>query len=213
MDRFGAVAVRGALAAVVGGLVGALLVACGGGDAPAPAPPTPTASPEELALAWTESVCGALVPVVAGLTAAPRIDVGAPEATRQAYLTYLADGIATTDRARAALAAAGPAPVVDGDVIAEQVRGDVAELRTDLVDARTQIEQVDPGSAVALGRALVGLGSVVRALLNGAEVAGTINRDPLLRDAYARAPACAQLERPGAAPPPTTAAPAAGPTR
>jgi hypothetical protein len=194
----------------------AVLAGCGGPTptpvAPAPTvTPTPTATPEEQALAWTESVCGALVPVVAGLTGPPGIDLGAPEATRQAYLTYLADGIATTDRARAALAAAGPAPVAGGDVLAEQVRGDVAELRTDLVDARTQVERAEPDSAVAVGRALVGASSLVRALLNGAEVAGAVNRDPLLRDAYGRAPSCARLQRSGAAPP--TTAPAAVPTR
>ena len=104
-----------------------------------PPDPTPTATPEEQALAWTESVCAALVPVVARLTAAPGFDLGAPEATRQAYLTYLDEGLATTDRARAALAAAGPAPVPDGDVIAEQVRGDVADLRADLAEARDQV--------------------------------------------------------------------------
>lgn len=50
-----------------------------GGSTPTPvAPtPTPTATPEEQAFAWNESVCGALVPVVAGLTAAPGIDRGA----------------------------------------------------------------------------------------------------------------------------------------
>lgn len=202
-----ATVLRAALTALVGALTGGLLVACGGGDAPAPPPPTPTLSPEEQALAWTEAVCGALVPVVAGLTAAPGIDLGAPEATRQAYLTYLANGIATTDRARAALAAAGPAPVVDGDVLAEQIRGDVADLRIDLVDARTQIEQVAPDSAFALGRALAGGGNLVRAVLNGAEVSGTINRDPLLRDAYARAPSCARLQRSGAEPPTTAPEP------
>ena len=190
----------------------AVLTGCGGSaPAPAPAPPTPTKTPEEQAFDWTESVCGALVPVVAELTAAPRVDLGAPEATRQAYLTYLADGIATTDRARAALAAAGPAPVVDGDVLAEQVRGNVAELRTDLVDARAQIDRATPDSSVAVGRALVGASSLVRALLNGAEVSGTVNRDPMLRDAYGRAPSCARLQRSGAEPP--TLAPAVPPTR
>lgn len=207
---------RGRAGGVALACVAAVLAGCGGSTpttvAPTPTPtPTLTGTPEEQAFAWTESVCGALVPVVAGLTAAPGIDLGAPEATRQAYLTYLAGGIATTDRARAALAAAGPAPVPDGDVLAEQVRGDVAELRTDLVDARTQIERAEPDSAVALGRALVGASSLVRAVLNGAEVAGTVNRDPLLRDAYARAPSCARLQRSGAEPP--TTAPAAGPTR
>ena len=47
------------------------------------------------------------------------------------------------------------------------------------------------------GRALVGVTRVVGALLNGAEVAGTVNRDPTLEAAYAASPSCAQLQRAG----------------
>ena len=137
----------------------ALVAGCGGGTPPAPPPATPTPSPTPEV--WTESVCAALVPVVARLTAAPGFDLGAPEATRQAYLTYLDEGLAVTDRARAELAAAGAAPVPDGDVIAEQVRGDVADLRMDLAEARDQVQRTDTGSTVAFGRALVGVTRVV----------------------------------------------------
>jgi hypothetical protein len=154
-------------------------------------------------VAWTESVCAALVPVVAHLTAAPPLDLNAPEQTRQAYLTYLGDGVAVTDRARDALVGAGPAPVPNGDAIAEQVRGEVADLRAHIVDARDQVQRSDPGSAVAVGRALVSGTNLIGALLNGAQVAGTINRDPTLHAAYDSAPSCQQLQRSGA-----TAAPA-----
>jgi hypothetical protein len=186
---------------------GALLAGCGGGAPPAPPPATPAPAPTPQA--WTDSVCAALVPVVARLTAAPGLDLSAPEATRQAYLTYLDEGLAVTDGARAQLAAAGPAPVPDGDVIAEQVRGDVADLRADLAEARDQVQRTDTGSAVAYGRALVGVTRVVGALLNGAEVTATINRNPTLEAAYEASPSCAQLERSGApatpAPPPSAA--------
>ncbi len=181
-------------------VVAALLAGCGGGAPPAPPPATPP-TPQ----AWTESVCAALVPVVAHLTGAPRLDLGAPEATRQAYLTYLDTGVAATDRARAEVAAAGSAPVPDGDVIAEQVRGDLADLRSDLVQARDQVQRTDTGSVAGIARAVVGVSRVVGALLNGAEVAATINRDPTLRAAYDASPSCAQLQRSGA--PATTTAP------
>ena len=192
--------------AVVLVLGAALLAGCGGtSPAPSPAAPPPPATPQ----AWTDAVCAALVPVVARLTAAPGFDLGAPEATRQAYLTYLDEGLAATDRARTEIAAAGPAPVPDGDVIAEQVRGDVADLRTDLAEARDQVQRTDTGSPVAIGRAVVGVTRVVGALLNGAEVAGTVNRDPTLEAAYAASPSCAQLQRAGK---PSTP-PSAPPTR
>jgi hypothetical protein len=192
----------------------ALLAGCGGGPPPGPPPtaPPPPATPQ----AWTDAVCAALVPVVARLTAAPGFDLGAPDATRQAYLTYLDEGLAATDRARTEIAAAGPAPVADGDVIAEQVRGHVADLRADLAEARDQVQRTDTGSAVAFGRALVGVTRVVGALLNGAEVAGTVNGDPTLEAAYAASPSCAQLQRSGklnTAPPSVPPVPVVPPTR
>jgi hypothetical protein len=193
-------------------VLAALVTACDAAPGPAAAPPTPTRTPQEQAFDWTGAVCGALGPVIGYLTAAPPLDLNAREATRQAYLTYLTEGIARTDQARAALAAAGPAPVPDGDVIAEQVRGDVAELRTNLVDARAVVEGTDAESPVALGRAAVGVGKVVSALLSGAEVARTLARDPALRAAYEQAPACAQLRNPDAPPPAADPAPAP-PTR
>jgi hypothetical protein len=200
-------------------LVAALLAGCGGSGSSAPpaaagssaalsAVPAPVPTPE----AWTESVCAALVPVISRLTAAPGLDLNAPEATKQAYLTYLNEGVAVTDQARARLAAAGAAPVPDGDVIAEQVRGEVADLRVDLTAARDQVQRTDTSSAVAIGRAIVGVSRVVGALLNGAQVAATVNRDPTLAAAYTVSPSCAQLQRSGA---PSTAPPTAAvvPTR
>jgi hypothetical protein len=172
--------------------------------------PTPTGTPQEQALAWTSSVCEALVPVTAFLTAPPRFDVNTPAATRQAYTDYLNQGLVQTDRARAALAAAGPAPVAGGDAIAEQVRGDVADLRADLVDARNQINTVNPNDPIALGRTLIGVSRVVGALLSGSDVVRTLNRTPELSVAYAQSPACAQLQRGGA---PLTPTPTATPTR
>jgi hypothetical protein len=198
-------------------VVAALLAGCGAGSSAAPptaagssaalsATPTPVPTPD----AWTESVCAALVPVIARLTAAPGLDLNAAEATKQAYLTYLNEGVAVTDQARARLAAAGAAPVPDGDVIAEQVRGEVADLRVDLTAARDQVQRTDTNSAVAIGRAIVGVSRVVGALLNGAQVAATINRDPTLAAAYTVSPSCAQLQRSGApatAPPPAAVVP------
>ena len=186
----------------------AVLSGCGGSTPPAPPTPAPPPTPQ----GWTDAVCAALVPVAARVTDAPGVDLSAPEATRQAYLAYLAESLTATDRARADLAAAGAAPVPDGDVISEQVRGDVADLRANLAAARDQVQRTDTGSVVAIGRAAVGVTRVMGALLNGAEVAATINRDPALKAAYEASPACAQLQRSGA---PATAppSPAAVPTR
>jgi hypothetical protein len=178
--RLGVVALAGALASC-------------GTDAPPAAAPTPTLSPLEQAQVWTETVCGALDPVIGHLAAPPAFEVKQPLATQQAYGAYLAEGLARTDAARAAIAAAGPAPVANGDQIAEQVRGNVADLRANLVEAKAEIDRTDPGDTGSLGHTLVGATGVIGALLNGAQVARTLHSDPVLGDAYDRSPTCAQL--------------------
>jgi hypothetical protein len=201
--------VRAAVVLLMGAL---LVVACASPAPPAPPPPpppppTPTGTPQEQALAWTSAVCSALIPLTVQLTAPPRFNVNDPAATRQAYSVYLGEGLAATDRAREALAATGPAPVPGGDAIAEQVRGDVADLRANLLDAKNQVDQVDPNNPIALGRTVLGIAGVVNALLNGAAVVRTLNQDPALRAAYTQAPSCQQLQNAGATasptPPPT----------
>jgi hypothetical protein len=195
-------------------LLAALLAGCSTDTATpsgsASAPVTPTGTPQEQALTWTSSVCGALVPLTAFLTAPPGFDVNAPAATRQAYTAYLNQALVITDQARAALAAAGPAPVAGGDAIAEQVLGDVADLRADLVDARNQIDTLNPNDPIALGRTLIGVSRVVSALLSGSNVVRTLNRTPELSFAYSQSPSCAQLQRGGA---PLTPTPTPTPTR
>ena len=195
-------------------VLAALLAGCSTDTAAPPGSaattPTPTGTPQEQALAWTSSVCDALVPLTAFLTAPPGFDVNAPAATRQAYTAYLNQALVITDQARAALAAAGPAPVAGGDAIAEQVLGDVADLRADLVDARNQIDTLNPNDPIALGRTLIGVSRLVSALLSGSNVVRTLNRTPELSFAYSQSPSCAQLQRGGAPPTPT---PTPTPTR
>jgi hypothetical protein len=184
-----------------------VLAGCGGVTPASPAAsptPTPTLTPQEQALAWTSSVCEALVPVATQLTRPPRLDVNAPAATKDAYSAYLAQSLVVTDRAREALAAAGPAPVEGGDAIAEQVLGDVADLRASLVDAKNQVDKVNPADPIAGAQTLIGAGSVVVALLSGAKVVGTLNHDPALSAAYKQAPSCDELQRAGA---PATSSP------
>ena len=198
-------------------LLAALVVAgCNAApSAPPAAPPTPTRTPQEQAFDWTESVCGAIVPVMEYLTAAPRLDLGAREATRQAYLTYLTEawrgrtgrGLPwrPPDRLRSRTATSSPS------WSAARSRSCARTWST----PATRSQGTDAGSAVGLGRAAVGVSKVVEALLNGAEVPRTLARDPALRLAYNQVPSCAQTAAiPGAPPPlPPAESPPPSPTR
>ena len=162
----------------------------------APPPPTDPASmtvPQEQTVAWTDSVCGALVPVAENLADLPEFDLSAPAATRQAYLTYLTDAQAAVDRALDGVSAAGAAPVDDGAQVAEEVRNELTELRDDLGDARTQLEQADPTDPSAIGRSAVVAGNLVGALGNQAQSLGALDGNPRLDAAFEQAQSCQQL--------------------
>src|SRR4051812_17965035 len=193
---------RGALA-VAATAAALALTGCGADTAPAtPAIPTgaasPAVEPQEQTLAWTDSVCGALVPVAESLMNPPGLDPTALDATREAYVTYLARAQGAADKAvqdvaaagppppgdGAPGAAAGPAPVDDGQQVAEEVRDQLTDLRDDLGDARTQLEQADANDATTIGQAVVAAGNVVGAVGNNAQALSALDGNPRLDAAF-----------------------------
>jgi hypothetical protein len=171
------------------------LTGCATGTTPAAPPATAPAVeiPTEQTVAWTDSVCGALVPVAENLADPPEFDLTAPAATRDAFVAYLTQAQAATDRALEGVAAAGSAPVDGGDQVAEDVRADLTELRDDLGDARTQLEQADASDAAAVGRSAVAAGNVVGALGNQAQTLSALDGSPRLDAAFEQAASCEQL--------------------
>jgi hypothetical protein len=196
---------RPARLAVLTAAAGLALAGCGS-TAQSPAPPTapaaapaptagaPTAAaPTPEAVQWTDSVCGALIPVVETLGDPPEFDITVPAATRDAFAAYLTQAQTATDQALQDVTEAGAAPVNGGEEIAENVRSDITELRDDLDEARGQLEQTDPNDPVAIGRSVVAAGNVVGAIANNAQALAAIDGDPRLDAAYAQAESCEQL--------------------
>jgi hypothetical protein len=182
--------------------VGVTLAGCGStaeqvappSTAPPPAAAAPAMGPPSArAVAWTDSVCGALVPVVENLVDPPGFDITAPAATRDAFSAYLAQAQAAAGQALEDVTDAGAAPVDGGAEVAEEVRSDVIELRDDLADARSQVEQADPDDPAAIGRAVVAAGNIVGAITNSAQALAAIDGDPRLDAAYAQADSCERL--------------------
>jgi hypothetical protein len=172
------------------------LAGCGEADAPtAPEPdaqPVPSA-PDDATIAWTDSVCGALVPVVDALQTPPPIDFTDPAATREAYLAYIDAAVQRAEQAVQEVGGAGPPPVEGGDELAQDVREQVTDLREDIAEARQQIEAADPSDVAALGQAVSAVGNVLGSLGNSAHASGTIAADPRLRPAFEQAESCEQL--------------------
>lgn len=181
------------------------LAACSSGTTPsATAPATATApanavapataaAPQEQTVAWTDSACGAVVPVAESLLNPPGFDLTAPGPTRDAYVAYLAKAQGATDKALQDVAAAGPAPVDGGQQVADDLRDQLTDLRDDLGDARTQLEQVDPNDANAIGRAALAAGNVIGAVGNNVQVLQALDGDPRLDAAFEQAQSCERL--------------------
>jgi hypothetical protein len=185
---------RLAAASAVAGLA---LAGCAGEPGPSTAPeepmPVAPAAPTAETVEWTDSVCSALIPVAEGLANPPAFDISAPDATRDAYLAYLAQAQSAADGALENVAAAGAPPVEGGEEVVAEVKEDITELRDDLVDARTQLEQAAGNDPAAIGRSVVVAGNVIGALGNNAQALSAIDGEPRLDAAYSQAPACERL--------------------
>jgi hypothetical protein len=184
---------------------GLALVACGTGAAPPtpPAPPSPAApsapagTPSPAALEWAGTTCSQLQPIVDRLAAPPTPDLADVTGTRQAYLSYLDTARQLADQALQQLDAAGPPPVTNGDRIASQVRDQLTQMRTDITQAHSRLQQADPGNVISLGPAIAAATDVVGSLGNSTQALTTIRDDPELGPAFAQAPACASLRTVG----------------
>lgn len=172
------------------------LAGCANGGVPAAPETTPQpapAAPTDEAVAWTDSVCGALVPVVETVRNPPPVDLTNAAATRQAYLDYLGDAQQRGAQALQALDEAGPLPVEGGEELARDVRDQVTDLGDDLADARARVEAADPGDIAAIGEAVAAASQVLGSLGNTAQAVAAISGDPQLRPAFERAQSCEQL--------------------
>ncbi|MGH3824599.1 MAG: hypothetical protein ACRDRA_17465, partial [Pseudonocardiaceae bacterium] len=112
-----------------------------------------------------------------------------------AYSSYLAEAKAEAERALQAVSSAGFPPVDGGEQIANEVRNDIAQLRDDLGDAKTQIDQADPNNAAAIGSAVLAAGNVLGALANHAQALGTLDGNPRLDAAFEQARSCERLRQ------------------
>ena len=184
--------------------VGLGLACCSGSPPPDAAPTTPpaaagsaaagpTPAPTAAAAQWTSTVCRALDPVVGTLTTPPRPDLNNLAAARQSYLSYLGTAEQQADAARQQVTSAGAPPVKDGEQISATVREQLTQLRADIDQARSQIQQTDPNDAGSITQALTAAGNVGGSLANSEKVLATLRQNSELGRALDQEPSCATL--------------------
>jgi hypothetical protein len=158
-------------------------------SAPAEQPAPPAA---DETTTWMGRVCEPLVPLTQRLGSLPVPDLADAAATRQAYVEYLDAAVQETDKAIETVTAAGPPPIEGGDAAANDIRGQLADLRRDLVQARDQIERAD-GDAAAVGQVVAATGNLIESFGNRLQAAAALTDDPRLEAAFEQAPQCRDL--------------------
>ena len=164
----------------------------GGSSAPASHAPR-TTDP----VAWTDQVCGSLLPFVEASTNEPQFDQSNPGATLKVLSDYLGQTISAIDQALAGLDAAGPAPVADGDAFAAKLKDALTVVRSSFVKSKTAIDKVDPNDMTELLTALPQVLAPLRDLPQLQDSTTGLKANPELKAAAAKAPNCQKLDTAG----------------
>ncbi len=133
---------------LAGVLVGAVLGACSNSQRPAPAQSAESSTPSHAnfttsdpTVAWSERICGALLPVV-GAGSPPRLDTHDLEGSRKRFHTYLRDHVDALDAALADISAAGPAPVIKGPQVNQLLVTTLSKLRDAFAAGSAELDVV-----------------------------------------------------------------------
>ncbi|MDQ3763642.1 MAG: hypothetical protein M3460_19070 [Actinomycetota bacterium] len=179
-------------------LVAALLGACSNSEQPAPpqsaellTPSHPDSRTPDPAVAWSERLCRALLPVAHGAANPPSLDASNLEGTRQRFHTYLRNQVEVLSAALTQIAAAGPAPVHKGPQVDQVLIATLSKRRDALAAGFAELDAVPRNQRDTLLYTLTGVTSLLaptdgRTLLDLSVPIG-------LQSAVRQAPSCQAL--------------------
>jgi hypothetical protein len=186
--------------------IAAATVALTGCSATITGAPAPTGGSSALApnapmttdpVAWTDQVCGSLLPFVEASTTEPQFDQSNPSAAVKALSDYLGKAVSTIDQALTGLDAAGPAPVADGDAIVAKLKTTLTTVRGSFDKAKTAIDKVDPNNITELATALPEALAPLQDLSQLQDPTTDLKTNPELEAAAAKAPNCQKINKAG----------------
>ncbi len=164
----------------------------GGSSALAPNAPT-TTDP----VAWTDQVCGSLLPFVGASTTGPQFDQSNPGVEAKSLSDYLGNVVSAIDQGLVGLDAAGPAPVVDGDAFVAKLKDALTIVRSSFEKSKTAIDKVDPNNITELATALPELLAPLQDLSKLQDLTTGLKANPELKAAAAKAANCQKLNKVG----------------
>ena len=159
---------------------------------------------------WTDQMCGAVFPFVQTVTHPPA-PARNPATTARDLTGYVERSTGTLDGTLDSLDRLGPAPVDDGQAVADQLRDSLTGIRAAYAESQKRLNALPTGDPAALTRQLpVALEPVSRLQGNTRLLAG-VTGNPELAAAVGASAACRRLgtvsQPAGAAPTPAGGTP------
>jgi hypothetical protein len=148
-------------------------------------------------VAWTDKVCGSLLPLQKSFETPPSFNQNDPSAAVKALSDFLGKGVTAIDQAVAGLDAAGPSPLADGDVAVAKIKTTLTTVRSSFDQSKTAIDKIDPNNVQDL---ITGLPKAVEPLQDLSQLknpATDLQTNPQLEAAFAKAPNCQTLQKSG----------------
>ena len=148
-------------------------------------------------VAWSDKVCGSLLPLQQSFETPPSFDQNDPAAAVKALSDFLGKGVTAIDQAVTGLDAAGPSPLPDGDAAVAKIKTTLTTVRSSFDQSKTAIDKIDPNNVQDL---ITGLPKAVAPLQDLSQLknpATDLQTNPQLEAAFAKAPNCQTLQKSG----------------
>lgn len=167
------------------------------GGAPAPAGGDAGAASTDDPVAWADQVCGAMLDFVTATGQQPDIDPSAqPDEVLQGLSEYLGAASTAAGTTAESVRAAGPAPVDNGEDIANQLVETFTTIETTFEGVQTNIENIDASDPTALSTELPEAFAEFENLSSQlGDPTSDLNSNPELNAAAEQAPNCQQIEQ------------------
>ena len=143
------------------------------------AAPPPAPDPDAPAIAWAAKVCHA----TPAITAAPQQTA----ADLTAFLDTLSSALI---QEAAAIRAAGPPPVPDGQSAVDKALGIISAAQKSLQQARSRLAEVKPGDDAGLSQAVADVNTGMAGLQDAGDPRATLRQNTELDRAFAKAEDC-----------------------
>jgi hypothetical protein len=148
-------------------------------------------------VAWTDKVCGSLLPLQESLSTKPQFNENDPAAAVKALSDFLGKSEASVDQALSGLDAAGPSPVANGDAAVTKIKSALTTVRTSFDQAKVALDKIDPNNVSELVTALPQAVAPLQELSKLQDPTTNLESSPELEAAAAKAPNCQALKKSG----------------